>query len=75
MPFSAPSIDDAERTILSLLYQGLSDATIARHLGVSHRTVQRRVGDIMSRLQVTGRVALGARAQELGLFRGIQRSA
>ncbi|MFV8187526.1 hypothetical protein [Streptomyces sp. AF1B] len=41
---------------------------IARRLGLGHRTVQRRVGNLMRRLSVSGRVALGAKAQELGLF-------
>lgn len=66
---STPLIDNTDRLILRLLYRGLGDAAIARQLGVSHRTVQRRVGQLMSRLGVTGRVALGAKIQELGLFR------
>jgi DNA-binding NarL/FixJ family response regulator len=41
---------------------------VARQLGIGHRTVQRRVGNLMRHLGATGRVALGARAQELGLF-------
>ncbi|WP_253267098.1 LuxR C-terminal-related transcriptional regulator [Streptomyces sp. NL15-2K] len=50
-----------------LLYVGLSDAGVARQLGLGHRTVQRRVGNLMGQLRVKGRVALGAKAQELGL--------
>ncbi|WAM00383.1 hypothetical protein NOO62_27575 [Streptomyces sp. Je 1-369] len=41
---------------------------MARQLGMGHRTVQRRVQDLMSRLGAKGRVALGAQAQQLGLF-------
>ncbi|WP_393087967.1 LuxR C-terminal-related transcriptional regulator [Streptomyces sp. LN704] len=51
-----------------MLYRGLGDATVARQLGLSHRTVQRRVQHVMSLLDVRGRVTLGAKAQELGLF-------
>ncbi|WP_346345421.1 helix-turn-helix transcriptional regulator [Streptomyces sp. SID5643] len=61
--------------MLRLLYQGLDDATVARRLGVSHRTVQRRVQRIMADLGVSGRFALGAKAQELGLIFGINQSA
>ncbi|MGW1718868.1 response regulator transcription factor [Streptomyces sp. NPDC002156] len=64
----APYIEPDERRILALLYTGLNDASIARHLGVGHRTVQRKVQRLMERLQANGRVALGARAQELGLL-------
>ena len=60
--------DESDRGLLTLLYQGLDDATVARRLGVSHRTVQRRVQRIMSDLGVSGRFALGAKAQELGLI-------
>ncbi|MFE7937451.1 response regulator transcription factor [Streptomyces griseoincarnatus] len=61
-------IDANDRKILNLLYAGLSDASIARQLDVGHRTVQRRIRRLMERLQANGRVALGARAQELGLL-------
>ncbi|MFI7408670.1 response regulator transcription factor [Streptomyces sp. NPDC049627] len=64
----ASGVDTDERRILNLLYTGLNDASIARHLGVGHRTVQRKVQRLMERLQANGRVALGARAQELGLL-------
>ncbi|MFI8531130.1 DNA-binding response regulator [Streptomyces aquilus] len=63
-----PYIDIDDRRILNLLYLGLNDASIGRRLGMGHRTVQRRVQRLMDRLDVVGRVALGARAQELGLL-------
>ncbi|MFJ6729587.1 LuxR C-terminal-related transcriptional regulator [Streptomyces sp. NPDC091281] len=65
---NAPQLDDNDRRILRHLYSGLSDASIARHLGVGHRTIQRKVQRLMEHLQANGRVALGARAQELGLL-------
>lgn len=62
-------IEEIDHQILELLHQGLNDAVVARQLGIGHRTVQRRVGNLMHHLGATGRVALGARAQELGLFK------
>ncbi|NEB02482.1 DNA-binding response regulator [Streptomyces sp. SID13726] len=61
-------MEEIDHQILELLHQGLNDAVVARQLGIGHRTVQRRVGNLMHHLGATGRVALGARAQELGLF-------
>ncbi|MEU6144269.1 helix-turn-helix domain-containing protein [Streptomyces sp. NPDC047081] len=58
--------------IIRLLHQGLGDAAIGRRLGIGHRTVQRRVQRVMDRWGVVGRVALGARAQELGLLGGVR---
>ncbi|MER5664219.1 LuxR C-terminal-related transcriptional regulator [Streptomyces mirabilis] len=63
-----PEVEETDQRILELLYQGLADATVARKLGLGHRTVQRRVQNLMTLLQVRGRVALGAKAQELGLL-------
>ncbi|WP_223190693.1 DNA-binding response regulator [Streptomyces sp. TRM68416] len=51
-----------------MLHRGLGDAAIGRRLGIGHRTVQRRVHRLMERWSAPGRVALGARAQELGLL-------
>ncbi|MFC5244509.1 response regulator transcription factor [Streptomyces atrovirens] len=64
----AMTLSQSDREIVRLLYQGLGDAAIGRRLGLGHRTVQRRVQQLMRRWEVPGRVALGARAQELGLF-------
>lgn len=61
-------ISEIESKILNLMYSGLDDATIARRLNIGYRTVQRRVQGLMLRVGATGRVALGARAQELGLL-------
>ncbi|MER6016341.1 LuxR C-terminal-related transcriptional regulator [Streptomyces bluensis] len=61
-------VDETDLTILNLLYGGFDDASIARRLGLGHRTVQRRVQRLMDSLEAKGRVALGARAQELGLL-------
>ncbi|MFC8367444.1 MULTISPECIES: LuxR C-terminal-related transcriptional regulator [unclassified Streptomyces] len=63
---SLSQADELERRILQLLYEGYDDARVGRELGMAHRTVQRRVRSLMVRLNVNGRFALGARAQELG---------
>ena len=68
-------VDETDLQILNLLYLGLADAAVGRRLGMGHRTVQRRVRDMMARLEAKSRVALGARAQELGLLNHSSRSA
>ncbi|MEE1927534.1 helix-turn-helix transcriptional regulator [Streptomyces sp. TRM 70351] len=64
----SPKTDEIDLRILSLLCDGLSDAAVGRRLGIGHRTVQRRVGRMMTVLGVSGRVALGAKAERLGWF-------
>lgn len=59
-------VDESELRIVQLLCRGYDDARVGRELGLAHRTVQRRVRGLMMRLNVNGRFALGARAQELG---------
>lgn len=51
-----------ERRILALMTAGLSDEAISRKLGLSYRTLQRRIHNLMSRLQVRTRFQLGAQA-------------
>lgn len=58
----AHSVDARDRRILALLANGLSDHVIARDLGVSTRTVERRVRDLMNRLAATTRFQAGAQA-------------
>lgn len=54
--------DPTERGILGLMNAGLPDEAIARHLGLSHRTLQRRIRDLMERLHAATRYQLGAQA-------------
>ncbi|MEU3898771.1 LuxR C-terminal-related transcriptional regulator [Streptomyces sp. NPDC045251] len=61
-------INEVELRILRLLFEGLGEAAIGRRLGLGHRTVQRKMRGLMLRWRVKGRVALGARAHELGLL-------
>ncbi|MFB8209739.1 MULTISPECIES: LuxR C-terminal-related transcriptional regulator [unclassified Streptomyces] len=59
-------VNERELRLLQLLYSGYEDARAARALGLSHRTVQRDVRGLMLKVGVNSRLALGARAQELG---------
>lgn len=58
---AVPYSTDAEgwEPVLRLLAQGLSDRAIATALGVSMRTVQRRITDAMDELGVSSRFELG----------------
>lgn len=71
--FKAPSddalqnSDDAElRRLAQLLAAGMTDIAIAHHLGVSERTVRRRIKDLMEELRVHSRFQAGVRAAEKG---------
>src|SRR5262249_9220619 len=56
-PSPRPGLDDD--TIIALLGSGLGDQAIAHHLGVGLRTVQRRIHDIMQRLNAVTRFQAG----------------
>ncbi|MFD7919853.1 TrmB family transcriptional regulator sugar-binding domain-containing protein [Streptomyces sp. NPDC059740] len=59
-----PHPDD--RALLSLLDAGLKDEAIARHLGVSERTLRRRIAALVDRLGATSRFQAGAQAVRRG---------
>jgi DNA-binding CsgD family transcriptional regulator len=59
-----------DRQLLTLLLSGLTDAAIAHQLGVSMRTVQRRVTMLMSAAGVKTRLQLGWRAAHNGWLQG-----
>ncbi|MEH1098299.1 LuxR C-terminal-related transcriptional regulator [Micromonospora sp. CPCC 205561] len=52
--------------VLRLLLTGMIDKAIARHLGISERTVRRHVGALMQRLGANNRVTLAAAAVREG---------
>jgi len=52
--------------LLTLLLLGLTDAAAGAQLGVSLRTVQRRVAELMDEVGVTTRIQLGAEAVRRG---------
>ena len=52
-------------SILGLMSQGLTDDAIAQRLGLTDRTVRRRIAEAMAELGVTSRFALGMAWQRL----------
>lgn len=54
--------DQLDRDLLGLLLLGLTDSAAAAQLGVSLRTVQRRIADLMDQAGVATRIQLGAEA-------------
>jgi DNA-binding CsgD family transcriptional regulator len=61
-------LGETEREVLSLLVHGLKDEAIARHLGLSVRTVRRHISTVMDFVDAPTRFAAGAAAQRLGLL-------
>jgi len=59
-----PSREEAR--LLALLTTGLPDVVIARQLGLSYRTYQRRLRELLSRLGAETRFQAGVRAVLLG---------
>jgi len=58
--------DAVDRQILALLHIGLTDAAIARHLGMGRRTVQRRLHALMTASGAVTRFQLGVHAHASG---------
>jgi hypothetical protein len=58
LPFDAFDLGDAA-PLLTLMASGLTDGAIARKLGISERTVRRRVSDILAELGVATRFQAG----------------
>jgi DNA-binding NarL/FixJ family response regulator len=63
-----PARSERDSQILALLAAGASDSTIARQVGVSQRTVERRLRAIMDSLGATTRFQAGAQAVRRGLI-------
>lgn len=63
---SAPPLDERDRRILALLTVGASDQVAARQLGVSVRTVERRVRYLMEHLGAATRFQAGVQAVRRG---------
>lgn len=67
-----PAADEAatelDPRLLTMLSAGMKDESIARHLGVSSRTVGRRVAELMERLGVRTRFQAGVYAQRRELL-------
>jgi Bacterial regulatory proteins, luxR family len=72
-PFARPAPDDTAKdsiegvraTIMSLLATGLDDRSIAKRLGISQRTCQRHVAEVMTILKATSRFQAGYLYREI----------
>lgn len=64
--YSAEEPSDDDRRLLSLLTAGLPDEAIAKHLDISHRTMQRRLRVLLDRLGAQTRFQAALRAVTLG---------
>lgn len=69
----APTADESR--LLALLMTGMTDQVMARQLGVSYRTFQRRLHALMGRLGASTRFQLGLRAASLGWVSGASQPA
>lgn len=65
---AAAGIDSGTGDLITLLTAGMTDDAIARRLGVSARTVQRRVSELMESLGARTRFQAGAQAVRRGLL-------
>lgn len=67
----SPTTGERERQrheIAALMRQGLKDEAVARRLGLTPRTVRRRISEFMQELSAETRFAAGAEAQRRGWF-------
>ncbi|GAA1876269.1 helix-turn-helix transcriptional regulator [Lapillicoccus jejuensis] len=64
----APPVTPAARLLVTLMAAGLTDESIARELGVSERTVARRIAALQRDLGVQSRFQLGVQAGRRGLL-------
>jgi DNA-binding NarL/FixJ family response regulator len=62
-----PELTDRERQVLERLARGDDNPAIARHFGLSSKTVQNHVSSILNKLQVTDRTQAVVRARDAGL--------
>ena len=64
-------ITDRECEVLTLLGQGQCNASIARHLGITEKTVKSHVSRMLDKLNMTSRVQLAVYAQSTSLLDSI----
>ncbi len=62
-----PAVTPRETEVLRLVAKGLTARRIADRLGLSHRTVENHVQNVLRKLQLTNRVELARYAIEQGL--------
>ena len=56
----------SDRRLLVLLTVGMTDEAMARHMGLSRRTVQRRLADLSRSVAAESRFQLGVEASRRG---------
>lgn len=66
LPTAETEISERDRELLTLMAGGLKDRAIARSLGVTERTVSRRIQELMRRLDADTRFRAGIRAVQEG---------
>lgn len=66
-PTPFPQLTDREREILSLIANGWPNTRIARHLGLTTKTVANNVSSILTKLQVPDRAAAIIHARRAGI--------
>jgi DNA-binding NarL/FixJ family response regulator len=66
-PRPFPELTDREREVLDLVARGLDNATIARRLVLSPKTVRNNLSAILTKVQVADRSQLIVRARDAGL--------
>jgi DNA-binding NarL/FixJ family response regulator len=65
VPF--PELSDREREVLDLLARGYDNATIARRMVLSPKTVRNHVSNVLTKMTVPDRATAMIRAREAGL--------
>lgn len=66
VPTDPNGLTGQQSTTLRLLAEGHTDETIAKRLGVSHRTARRIASELMERLDARSRFEAGVRAVQQG---------
>ncbi|MFI2378092.1 response regulator [Streptomyces sp. NPDC018964] len=66
-PLPFPHLTDRERETLDLISRGLDNASIARRLSLSEKTIRNRVSDVLAKLHARSRTEAAALARDAGL--------
>ncbi len=66
-PQAFPELTAREREVLELMARGLDNASIARRLFLSEKTVRNRVSDVLAKLRARTRAEAVARARDAGI--------
>jgi DNA-binding NarL/FixJ family response regulator len=69
-PVPFPDLTDREREVLDLVARGLDNASIARRLALSPKTVRNHLSNILTKLAVADRAQAIVRARDAGLGGG-----